>query len=188
VLHRTTMAAPPPLWQHEVPMEPDHPADGSQSAPGSLRIAAAGTEEKLSETWRHVKGVARDEVKHYDLMDLVRNARREDTYQFPVPGVRSLLHVHTHALVCACSRALSCAAASCSCMLRRTRAQHDHQDLNLTCILLAIRTSSHTSVLCWDSNRPATAPTAVAHHPVAVVAACHIFGDARAASHGAGQV
>lgn len=50
-----------------------------------------GAEEKLSETWRHIKGVARDDAKQYDLMELVRNARREDTYQFPVPGWPSLL-------------------------------------------------------------------------------------------------
>lgn len=80
------MAAPPPLWQHEVASlsrEQTRTASAVSQRPG----AADGGDEKLSETWRHVKGVAREESKHYDLMDLVRNARREDTYQFPVAGV-----------------------------------------------------------------------------------------------------
>lgn len=81
------MAAPPRLWQREVASLGREQA--RVSAAGQRSSAADGGEEKLSETWRHVKGVARDESKHYDLMDLVRNARREDTYQFPVAGVRS---------------------------------------------------------------------------------------------------
>jgi len=79
------MAAPQPIWQHEVA------AAGlfDQNRPAVRLATADGGDERLSDTWRHVKGVARDESKHYDLMDLVRNARREDTYQFPIPGERS---------------------------------------------------------------------------------------------------
>eukprot|EP00878_Enallax_costatus_P016050 GHUV01016827.1.p1 GENE.GHUV01016827.1~~GHUV01016827.1.p1 ORF type:complete len:1150 (+),score=458.72 GHUV01016827.1:567-4016(+) len=84
------MAAPPPLWQHEVASLAREQAR-IPAAAGQRLNAADGGEEKLSETWRHVKGVARDESKHHDLMDLVRNARREDTYQFPVAGWPSLL-------------------------------------------------------------------------------------------------
>jgi hypothetical protein len=84
------MAAPPPLWQHEVASLGRDQTSKLPVVPISSRAAATGLdggEEKLSETWRHIKGVARDDAKQYDLMDLVRNARREDTYQFPVPGV-----------------------------------------------------------------------------------------------------
>jgi hypothetical protein len=84
------MAAPPPLWQHEVASLGRDQTSKLPVVPISSRTAAAGmdgAEEKLSETWRHIKGVARDDAKQYDLMELVRNARREDTYQFPVPGV-----------------------------------------------------------------------------------------------------
>jgi hypothetical protein len=86
------MAAPPPLWQHEVATLGRDQTSKLPVVPISSRAAAAsidGAEEKLSETWRHIKGVARDDAKQYDLMELVRNARREDTYQFPVPGVSS---------------------------------------------------------------------------------------------------
>jgi hypothetical protein len=86
------MAAPPPLWQHEVASLGRDQTSKLPVVPIASRAAATGMdggEEKLSETWRHIKGVARDDAKQYDLMDLVRNARREDTYQFPVPGVSS---------------------------------------------------------------------------------------------------
>ncbi|KAF8069564.1 NUP155 [Scenedesmus sp. PABB004] len=91
------MAAPPPLWQHELTLGRPDQVRPAPLGGGRLGGAADG-DEKLSETWRHVKGVARDEAKHYDLIDLVRNARREDTFQFPVPGWPSLLRAVSPAM------------------------------------------------------------------------------------------
>lgn len=88
------MAAPPLFWQHEVAGLARDQTSKLVPAASAAGRAAGGADiagdEKLSEIWRHVKGVAREESKHFDLMDLVRNARREDTYQFPVPGVGRL--------------------------------------------------------------------------------------------------
>lgn len=52
-------------------------------------MIAVDSHVKISDVWRHVKDVAGAESKHADLLDLLNGARREDTYQFPVPGVRA---------------------------------------------------------------------------------------------------
>ena len=94
------MQQPPVLWQRE--------ADGVAAAaaaaaaagagavgaagalppgspPGALS-AAADSEERAADCWRHVKQVAREGAKEHDLLDLLQNARREETYSFAAPG------------------------------------------------------------------------------------------------------
>lgn len=54
----------------------------------AARDPGGARDDQIADTWRHVKQVARDTSKDYDLLDLLRNTRQEDTYQLPVPGVR----------------------------------------------------------------------------------------------------
>lgn len=61
-------------------------AAGAAAVPVAA-IAPTEAEEKLSSTWTHVVAVAGSEAKALDLMELLNGARREDTYQFPIPGV-----------------------------------------------------------------------------------------------------
>lgn len=74
------MSAPPTLWQQ--------PAGGEAAAvPNVAGVTPADLDEKLSTTWTHIVAVAGSEAKALDLLELLNGARREDTYQFPVPGV-----------------------------------------------------------------------------------------------------
>lgn len=126
------MAAPPPLWQHEVATLGRDQTSKLPVVPIASRAAAAGmdgAEEKLSETWRHIKGVARDDAKQYDLMELVRNARREDTYQFPVPGVSSACRTSAAMLAGTCSVVCRTLAARMRHAQRRCNALHAQSQL-----------------------------------------------------------
>ncbi len=73
------------MWQRDL-APPAAGEDGKLASGASA--AAVASDDKLSDTWRHVKLVAREVSKEHDLLDLLQNTRREDTYQFPVPGVR----------------------------------------------------------------------------------------------------
>lgn len=62
-------------------------ASAAHAVPAVAAVAPADADEKLSTTWTHIVAVAGSEAKALDLMELLNGARREDTYQFPVPGV-----------------------------------------------------------------------------------------------------
>jgi len=76
------MAAPPVRWQQDVV--------GRTSSRGAAVETAPSLQgnERISDAWRHVKTVT-EVSKEYDLFDLLQNTRREDTYQFHIPGVSS---------------------------------------------------------------------------------------------------
>jgi hypothetical protein len=84
------MAAPPQAWQRDL--------GANQNALAGDPYAAVATgpslcplddgSDSISDTWRHIKQVAREVSKEYDLLDLLQHTRREETYQFPVQGVR----------------------------------------------------------------------------------------------------
>eukprot|EP00878_Enallax_costatus_P038562 GHUV01043892.1.p1 GENE.GHUV01043892.1~~GHUV01043892.1.p1 ORF type:complete len:176 (-),score=34.66 GHUV01043892.1:266-793(-) len=152
------MAAPPPLWQHEVASLAREQAR-IPAAAGQRLNAADGGEEKLSETWRHVKGVARDESNHHDLMALVRNARREDTYQFPVAGVSSVSALSGHVSI-ATALSISCQACPPALYLLRSDAYLSYRPARVLLLLSAVAIAAAPSVIC----------------------------HARTASHGAGQI
>jgi hypothetical protein len=61
------------------PMPPAPPPPPPQSAEQQ--------QEEVAAAWRHVRGVVRDASRSHDLLDLLQNARREETYSFPMPGV-----------------------------------------------------------------------------------------------------
>ncbi|KAI8471772.1 MAG: nucleoporin-domain-containing protein [Monoraphidium minutum] len=89
---------PPALWQRD--------ADGAAAATAAGALPGNGgsgggnggggggvydSDERIADSWRHVKHVAREGSKEHDLLDLLNNTRREETYSFPVPGWPSLL-------------------------------------------------------------------------------------------------
>jgi hypothetical protein len=86
------MAAPPNFWQQQQ-QQPGGlgmagaDASAAHAVPAVAAVAPADADEKLSTTWTHIVAVAGSEAKALDLMELLNGARREDTYQFPVPGV-----------------------------------------------------------------------------------------------------
>lgn len=82
------MSRPPAVWQREVAQGKDEDQCGVITA---QRTGVYESDDKISDTWRHIKQVAREGSKDYDLLDLLQNTRREDTYQFPVPGVSALV-------------------------------------------------------------------------------------------------
>lgn len=87
----STMSSPPTLWQQA--------AGGDAAAAAVPNVAAvtpADFDEKLSTTWTHIVAVAGSEAKALDLLELLNGARREDTYQFPVPGVSTPLLAQRH--------------------------------------------------------------------------------------------
>ena len=79
------MAAPPVLWQHDVAQQ------AALSWPGSADAQRAAvnnaSEEKISNTWAHIKRVTQEGVKEYDLLDLLMNTSREDVYLASPAGV-----------------------------------------------------------------------------------------------------
>lgn len=80
------MAAPPNLWQQSMVAA----AGDAAAVPAVAAIAPVEADEKLGTTWAHVVAVAGSEAKAMDLTDLMAGAHnREDTFQFPVPGVSS---------------------------------------------------------------------------------------------------
>ena len=81
------MAAPPSLWQQNLAAAG---GDAAAAVPAVPVIAPADSDERLSSTWQHVVGVAGSEAQTLDLLELLSGARREDTYQFPVPGVSAV--------------------------------------------------------------------------------------------------
>lgn len=85
------MAAPSNFWQQQqqgggLGMA-GADASAAHAVPAVAAVAPADADEKLSTTWTHIVAVAGSEAKALDLMELLNGARREDTYQFPVPGV-----------------------------------------------------------------------------------------------------
>lgn len=78
------MTALPSVWQQNLAAAG---GDGAGAVPAVPVVAPADAEEKLSSTWQHIVAVAGSEAKALDLLELLNGARREDTYQFPVPGV-----------------------------------------------------------------------------------------------------
>jgi hypothetical protein len=83
-----TAALPPPLWQRDlIAQQRQDVAEASSEILEGGAAREQESDEKLSDSWRHVKQVAREVVKGHDLLDLLQNTRREETYQFPVPGV-----------------------------------------------------------------------------------------------------
>lgn len=81
------MAAPPSVWQQSLSAA----GDAAAAASAVPVVIQADSDERLSSTWQHVVGVAGSEAKTLDLLELLAGSRREDTYQFPVPGVSSCL-------------------------------------------------------------------------------------------------
>lgn len=77
---------PPALWQRDA-----DPAPAGGASPGGGAGGVYDSDERIADSWRHVKHVAREGSKEYDLLDLLQNARREETYSFPVPGWPGLL-------------------------------------------------------------------------------------------------
>lgn len=79
------MQQPPALWQREA----DGAAAAAAAAAGGAPSAGGvyDSDERIADSWRHVKQVAREGTKEYDLLDLLQNTRREETYSFPIPGV-----------------------------------------------------------------------------------------------------
>jgi hypothetical protein len=75
---------PPALWQRDA----EAPAPGG--APGGAGGGVYESDDRIADSWRHVKGVAREGAKDYDLLDLLQCTRREETYSFPIPGVGRL--------------------------------------------------------------------------------------------------
>lgn len=86
-------AAPPSVWQQSLAAAAAAAGGGGgdASVPAVAGVAPADTDEKLSTTWSHIVAVAGSEAKALDLLELLNGARREDTYQFPVPGVSCLV-------------------------------------------------------------------------------------------------
>jgi hypothetical protein len=74
---------------------------GAAAVPAVAAVTPADADEKLSTTWTHIVAVAGSEAKALDLMELLAGARREDTYQFPVPGVSDRSQ-HTQQLSTGC--------------------------------------------------------------------------------------
>jgi hypothetical protein len=77
------MLQPPVLWQRD--------ADGAAAGAGGAAGGGGGvydSDDRIADSWRHVKQVAREGAKDYDLIDLLQYTRREETYSFPIPGVR----------------------------------------------------------------------------------------------------
>ena len=72
---------PPRLWQSELAGEQDAAANGA------AREAVQDSNEKLSDSWRHVKQIAREVGREADLYDLLASTNRSDTYQLQTPGV-----------------------------------------------------------------------------------------------------
>lgn len=83
------MAAPPVVWQRELTTPSMPGSDYSSALAPSRPPAVIDSNEKISDTWRHIKQVAREVSKEFDLLDLLQHTRREETYQFPVQGVSS---------------------------------------------------------------------------------------------------
>jgi hypothetical protein len=82
------MAAPPSVWQQN--MASLAAAGEAAAVLAVAAIAPVDADEKLGTTWAHVVAVAGSEAKAMDLTDLMAGAQnREDTFQFPVPGVSS---------------------------------------------------------------------------------------------------
>jgi hypothetical protein len=79
------MAAPPLLWQHEIGQQAALGGPGNAEAQRSAPYNAS--EEKISNTWAHIKRVTQEGVKEYDLLDLLMNTSRDDIYLTSVPGV-----------------------------------------------------------------------------------------------------
>lgn len=109
------MAAAPSLWQQSLAAAA---AGGTDAAvPAVAAVAPVDADEKLSTTWTHVVAVAGSEAKAMDLADLMGGAKgREDTYQFPVPGVSwgsTGAHQHRTGVPVASSRICSVCSACC---------------------------------------------------------------------------
>jgi len=77
---------PPVLWQRETDAASAAAAAAAASAPSAGGVY--DSDDRIADSWRHVKQVAREGAKEYDLIDLLQNTRREETYSFPIPGVR----------------------------------------------------------------------------------------------------
>ena len=81
-------AAPPPLWQRDALQSLALSAGRSKGPLSDLGSDRYPTCEQGAEAYRHVKVVASDARRDFDLHDLLISTRREETYQ-PFPhGVR----------------------------------------------------------------------------------------------------
>ena len=83
--HAVEMAAvPPPLWQRDTLQSLSQASERSPRRGITNRIDQHPTCEQGAEAYRHVKVVASDARRDFDLHDLLISTRREETYQ-PYP-------------------------------------------------------------------------------------------------------
>lgn len=105
--------SPPPLrWQADIMGA--QPAAAPPATPLSTQTTTAAaaqstSSENVSAAWRHIEDVVSNIGKEYDLMDLLTNVEREETYQFHPAGVsartgiqprRSMTGVRASGTVC----------------------------------------------------------------------------------------
>lgn len=86
------MAQQPPPWQNELFRAQDQPRIGLSTV---SVLPSTDHNESLSDAWRHVKQISKNVGKDHDLLDLLRNTKREETYQIQVAGWPSLLRKTT---------------------------------------------------------------------------------------------